>query len=202
MIGVHATAHEVKARWAYHELISDRFGKQYIGAGPKHIHDMAAAKDPFSVLMPADHDELIKMLERRDVALASRVDSSPTYRCEAWTKGQLAHAWALPVFDAPAKKNLVPYFDFYIGTPNTGPGGTVEDNDPRVVARSIPHGTPFDQAHEPVVIVGKQANYVLLKGYLRSILFMRAGHLSQRLLAWVPFVARPRRPKAERAVRP
>ena len=201
MIGVHVTAHQVKARWAYHELISARFGKNYLGAGPKHIHDMAAAKNPFSVLTPADHDELVKMLERgRHPEFTSYVDGSPMYRCEAWTKGQLAHTWALPVFDAPAKKKLVPYYDFYIGTPNTGAGGTAEDSDPRVAARTIPQGTPFNQAHEPVVIVGKPDQYVLVEGYFRSILFMRFGDLSQRLLAWVPFVATPRIPRPERVV--
>jgi hypothetical protein len=194
-VGAQITAHEAKARWAYSELLSSRFGKNYVGVGAKHIYDAAAAKNPFSTLLPADHDELAKMLDRgRDPALTAMVDSSPLYRSEAWTKGQLAHTWALPAFNPPAKRSAIPYYDFYTGRPNTGPAGTAEDSDPRVAARAIPYGTPFNQSHEPVIVIGEPGKYVLLEGYLRSIIFMRSSDPSHRLLVWVPFVPVTRMP--------
>ena len=194
-IGAQITAHEAKARWAYSELLSGRFGKNYVGIGPNHIYDAAAAKNPFSTLPQSDHDELVKMLERgRDPALTAMVDSSAMYRSEAWTKGQLVHTWALPMFNTPAKQRPIPYYDFYSGRPNTGPAGIAEDSDPRVAARNIPYGTPFDQNHEPVIVVGKPGEYVLLQGYLRSIIFMRSSDPSHRLLAWVPFTPVTRMP--------
>ncbi len=197
-IGAQITAHEAKARWAYSELLSDRFGKNYVGVGPAHIHDRANAKNPFSTLMQADHDELVKMLGRgRDPTLTPNVDLSPTYRCEAWTKGQLAHAWALPAFNTPSKQRPMPYYDFYTGRPNTGPGGLAEDSDPRVAARAVPYGTPFNQQHEPVIVIGQPGEYVLLEGYLRSIIFMRSSDASHRLLVWVPFTQVSRMPTRE-----
>jgi hypothetical protein len=197
-IGAQITAHEAKARWAYSELLSGRFGKGYVGAGPKHIHDAAAAKNPFTTLHPSDHDELVRMLDRgRDPMLTAMVDSSPMYRSEAWTKGQLAHAWALPAFNPPAKRSTIPYYDFYTGRPNTGPAGTAEESDPRVAARNIPYGTPFNQHHEPVIVIGDPGKYVLLEGYLRSIIFMRSSDPSHRLLVWVPFVPVTRMPTRE-----
>jgi hypothetical protein len=194
-VGTQITAHEAKARWAYGELTSGRFGKNYLGKGPQHIHDFAAAKNPFTTLMPADHDALAAMLDRgRDPTVAMSVDTSPLYRCEAWTKGQLVHAWALPAFNTPAKIRPMPYYDFYTGIPNTGPGGLPEDSDARIAARAIPYGTPFNQNHEPVIVIGEPGRHVLLEGYLRSIIFMRSSDPSHRLLVWVPFTPVTRMP--------
>jgi hypothetical protein len=192
MIGLRAPALEVKARWAFGELTSSRFRKMYAGIGPKQIHDTAAAKNPFSVLTADDHKTLAQMLDRARPERAAQVDASPLYRCEPWTKGQLAHAWALPDFHPPEKRRPLPYYDFYLGPPNTGPGGTPENTDPRVEAQRIPAGTPFNQFHEPVVVAGTPTQYLLLEGYFRSIMFMRAGDISQRLLAWVPYAPNPR----------
>ncbi len=192
-VGVRASSHEIKARWAYNELASPRFGRSYAGVGPRHIHDMAAARNPFAAITAADQNELVKMLEKgRGPEVAATIDASPHYRCEAWSKGQLCQSFALPAFNPPAKVKPIPYYDFYIGTPNTGPGGTAESSDPRVIAGAIPPGTPFQEFHEPIIVSGSPGNYLLLEGYLRSIIFMRAAHASQRLLAWLPFTPAPR----------
>jgi len=123
----------------------------------------------------------------RNQAFAPNVDNyGSTYECQAWTRGQLAQVWALPAYNPPAKKTPVPYYDFYIGAPNTGPGGTAEDSDARVAAKRIPLDLPPPPDEEPVIMISVPGAYILLEGYLRSVLFMRSADLSRRLLVWVP----------------
>jgi hypothetical protein len=191
VIGLRTTAQEVKARWVYGELTSRRFGRRYPG-GPQHIYDLAMAKNPFPALTASDQAELVKMFDRARPERAAEVDRSELYRCEAWTKGHLAQCWALPEFNPPTRRHPIPYYDFYLAAPNANARGGIEEEDPRAEAMRIPSGTPFNQFHEPAVVVGSLGDYHLIEGYLRSILFMRAGDLSQRLLVWVPYTPRPK----------
>jgi hypothetical protein len=144
MIGRRVSAHVVKARWAYSELESTRFGTNYTGFGSQELHEKKAAGVPFSALTSQDHDALVQMLYvARNQAFAQSVDNyGSTYECQAWTRGQLVQVWALPAYNPPAKKAPVPYYDFYIGVPNTGPGGTAEEGDARVAAKRIPLDLP------------------------------------------------------------
>ena len=134
----------------------------------------------------AEKDELVRMLDGgRGQPFASNADQHPQYICSSWTKGQLAQTWALPAYNPPDKRNPIPYYDFYIGPRNTGPGGSAEDSDARIAADKIT--PPADlSGHEPVIVIGRPGAYILLEGYLRSVLFMRDAGPAQRLLVWVP----------------
>ena len=143
---------------------------------------------PFHALTSQDYDDLVQMLYlARGQDFAQNVDRfGSTYECQAWTRGQLAQAWALPAYNPPDKKVPIPYYDFYTGVTNTGPGGLAEDSDARVAAKLIASDLPAPLDEEPAIMIGVPGLYMLLEGYLRSVLFMRSSDLSRRLLVWVP----------------
>lgn len=185
MIGTIVTADEVKARWAYSEMVSTRWAKHFVG---KHqvLVQKAQSSVPFDALTQSERDELVQALlvSRHPTFVANIDQSAPKYQFQQWTKGQLCQTWALPAFNAPAKAEAQPYYDFFIRWPDTGPSGEPEDSDPRVVfARSA---ILFDPNHEPVIFVGQPSRYVLIEGTLRSVIFMHSPGNAFRLNAWVP----------------
>lgn len=189
IIGRTITAHELKARWAYSELRSPRFGENYTGLGPLRLYQMSAKGVPFSELGKADHDPLVEMLNhgRSPSMVAAIGNRADTYRCEAWTKGQLSHTWVLPIYNPAANGICIRYYDFYLGSPIIGPSGEIDETDARVAAQAIPLNYSVDTAHEPGIVVRVGASsLMLLDGYLRSILFMRSSDSGHRFRVWVP----------------
>lgn len=180
-IGEVTTAYIVKARWAFAELCSPRFGKFYAGSGPQHLFDAAAAGAPFSSLTPADHDQLVQMLDvGRNPQFASNVASSPLYYCASLTRGQVAQLWALPLFGPPPNHPAIPFMDFFLDT--YGSGNTAAESDPRL----SPSSTALTADHEPVIVIRASQRHFLLEGYGRAIAFMRANDRNDRLRAWCP----------------
>jgi hypothetical protein len=186
-IGQTAMASELKARWAYAEMQSTRFRRHFEEAGYGDLLAKATARVPFCKLPPDEQQRLAPaLLAVRNEGFANNIDGSgDTYECKAWTEDDLTRSWALPAFNPPAKAHCVPYRDFYNGEPNTGPGGTAEDSDPRVAVQKLEPQAQYQQT-EPVIVVGQPGNYILLDGYLRSLLFMKSPDKTKRLLAWVP----------------
>ena len=162
------------------------FLADFVRHGTQALRNKAWQRIPFDSLLAAEQDELVRMLDGgRGQPFASNVDQHPEYICSGWTKGQLAQTWALPAYNPPAKRDPIPYYDFYIGPRNTGPGGSAEDSDARIAADKITPPADLSR-HEPVIIIGRPGVYILLEGYLRSVLFMRDANPVQRLLVWLP----------------
>jgi hypothetical protein len=176
-------AHIVKARWAYSELASPRFGPGYAGSGPQHLFDAANAGKPFSILTAADHSELVRMLNIRRPQFAANVDASPLYFCVELTRGQVAQLWALPTF-GPPNCPAIPFMDFFLNT--YGVGNVSSAADPRF---ATPTGKSLPTDHEPVIVIRATMRHFLLDGYGRAVAFMRATNTADRLLAWCPLAA-------------
>jgi hypothetical protein len=186
MIGDIASAHVVKARWAYAELTSTRFGRRYRGRGSRHIHDAAAAGRPFSQLTAADIDELVVMLSRaREHEFLAAVDAHPRFCCEALTREQVAQLHVLPTFwpKGQVPTEYMTYMDFYSQT--FGRGNVPLKADPRAIAKGIDPSMLIGE-QEPVIVIRISRRQLLLEGYLRSVLFMRHPDQSLRLRAWLP----------------
>jgi hypothetical protein len=184
LIGSIISADEVKARWAYGEMTSTRWGPHFVG---KHqaLVQKAIAKVPFSTLSPQEHQELIQALPlARNPAFISSIDQSSRYQWQHWTKGQLCQTYALAAFNPPLKNQAIPYYDFFVRFPDTGPNGLPEDSDPRVVFAK--NSIQFDPDHEPAIFVGAPGHYVLIEGALRSVIFMHSPGNGFRLNALVP----------------
>jgi hypothetical protein len=191
MIGDIVSAHVVKARWAYGELTSTRFGLKYRGLVSRHIHDAAATGRPFSQLMPADIDELVTLLPRvREREFLDAVDAHPSYRCKALTRGQVAQLHVLPTFwpKGHVPTAYMPYMDFYFQT--FGRGNVGPRSDPRVIAHGIDPSAPLGE-QEPVIVIRVGRRHLLIEGYLRSVLFMRHPDRNLRLRAWLPISGAP-----------
>lgn len=185
-IGTTATSTEVKARWAYAEISSARFGKGYAGHGPAYLHALARGGTPFSAVDPRDWPHLVDMAHHgRNKDFVDNVDScgSPTYRCDGWQMTDLLGTLVLPTF------GRVPYPTFLTKNPSIvlKSGMPVfDDADPRVVAWSIDPNLPFDQVEPIIIIKVDNGRPMILEGYLRSLLWLRMNDPSRPLLAWLP----------------
>lgn len=189
MKGRVATPVEVKARWAYSELTSHRFGRNYVGRGPQRLHDMAASGQPFSNLQIEDWPELVVMLVAgRNPQFVGQVDSSPSYVCEGWDQNRLLSARALSLFNPGGNRLPISYRDFYAGQPLVAADGQPDASDPRAAIASIVIPQEYSQ-DEPVIVIDDGDHYLLLEGYLRSLLFMRSLDRTAELLVWVPQAA-------------
>jgi hypothetical protein len=177
--GQTATGEEIKARWAYSELTSPRFGPGYVGHGPVHLFEMAKRGEPFSEVSPADWDILRDMLIQRRGSMPATLDHAATYKCQGWRRSQLLSVRALPSFNPLGNGQAIPYRNFLDGAPTAG------NDDPRTVFAAITLPAKYEQA-EPVVIVRVCNEFLLLEGYLRSLLFAKSIDPDAELLVWVP----------------
>ena len=125
------------------------------------------------------------LIAARGTGFAGNIDSAQIYLCEGWDKQKLMSILAVPAFNPPLKRQVIPYSQFYNGMPNTGPGMTPEASDPRVAIASITIPAIYVQ-DEPVIVISVQGHLILLEGYLRSLLFMKSPDPKAELLAWVP----------------
>jgi hypothetical protein len=189
-IGTFATSVEVKARWAYSEIASLRFGHKYVGLGAEHLRGLALAGAPFSDVDPSDWSILVSMAEQaRNKEMIESIDAfgAPSFKCESWSVEDLLNVQTLPLF------GHFPYSVFLTKNPcavlrNGIPA--FDEADPRVVAWSIDPTQPFEQV-EPVIIIRVQGRPLLLDGYLRSLLWFRRNEPAKPLLAWLPATGAP-----------
>lgn len=182
--GTKATMQEVRARWAYGEISSDRFGPKYRAHSiSKAILDCADNHAAFEDVDPSRWAELDTLLDlaRPGEYLHGDLRQWPSFVCSHWTKRDLENAFAIRAFNKPYPYPL-PYIDFYKGLPNTGANQRAEDSDPRVQAFRTPD---YPQA-EPGVAQLFQGRHLLVDGYLRSIIFMRQDKPDLRFAVWVP----------------
>lgn len=188
-IGNRVTRRVLKARWAYSELTSTRVGYKYEAnyknGDNTHVFEYARANKPFEELDESDTSHLVTMNEHYRAGFQEALATSEVYECAAWTKDELSRVLTIPVLDPQRKNRNVPFLSYAIAPPFRRPDGTVEMTDPRAVAETIPLDKRTLQ-HEPVPAIRVNGRYMLLDGYLRSILFMRSEDPDATLLAWIP----------------
>lgn len=181
MIGTRATAQEIKARWAYSEIPSSRFGKHYVGHTPAHLDGLARSGAPFSQVASTDWPTLVSLIENfgRDKSFVDNIDvnGGPHYVCAGWGVQDLLNCLTIPVFDQ------APYPVFLSRPPNRDALGQVDDADPRYCAYNLPFSPHFTQS-EPAIVIRPGGANMLLEGYLRSILWLRLP--TTPFLVWLP----------------
>jgi hypothetical protein len=189
-VGTLATSVEVKARWAYSEISSLRFGNKYVGHGTEHLRGLALAGAPFSDVDPSDWSVLVAMVgQGRNKEMIDSIDvfGAPCFRCGSWRVDDLLNVQTLPLF------GHLPYSVFLTRNPGAVLRNGIpafDEADPRVVAWSIDPSQPFEQI-EPVIVIRVQGRPLLLDGYLRSLLWFRRNDPAKPLLAWLPATNAP-----------
>jgi len=182
MIGHVITAQEVKARWAFSEITSSRFGVFYRRLLPSSLYDFAKSGGAFANVDEAEWVNLEKAL--KTVRPAGFVDNitgvagAAQYECVGWSVGDLLNCTTLPVFGE------VPYWQFLVLPPKQDERtGKTQSTDPRSLSHTISFDPSF-QVQEPLIAIGLSDKKMLFEGYLRSILWLR--NPQEPLIAWFP----------------
>lgn len=181
--GTVATIEEVRARWAFGEISSKRFGNKYVPHAPPDLLASAQRGDDFSAVDQKHWATLSTLLTKARPGEYLHLDllKWSRFKCAYWTKADLDEALAIRAFNKQQNRPL-PYVDFFQRTPDTGPNETAENSDPRIEA----FRTPDTLQTQPAVAVLCGSKYLLVDGYLRSIIFRRQRDLSLRFAVWVP----------------
>ena len=180
MQGVVIGAEEGKARGAYSEAASSRFAAMiapHLGAEVRHLSRNGA---PFGKVASRHHPALAAALGKfRPGEHVGLVDSlgAEAFECVGWPPGELLRCRTLPVFGGQQ------YFRFLAAPPLRDAKGKILPDDPRLAAWAIPPSR-FGATAEAVIAVGQPDRYLLIDGYLRSILWLRGG--AEPLPVWVP----------------
>ena len=97
-IGSVLAARLVKARWAWSELRSPRFGKLYenLGANAVRLRDLAMGGMCFTSLNSIDLDILVSLIERRQPGFMPAFSDVRSFACVGWTKHVLLELWTIP----------------------------------------------------------------------------------------------------------
>jgi hypothetical protein len=186
-VGDQISFHELQARWAYSEITSSRVGYKYRREYPQcaGLFQRADAGVPFEQLSQAEVDQLVVMNEWYRPGLIAPLRTFSRFICQSWTKDELARSFTVPALDPQRRGRSVPFVSFATGPRFIGPQGNPERTDPRVAADAVQLTWPTMQV-EPVPVMPSGGGYILLDGYLRSILIFRSENPDDRLLVWVP----------------
>jgi hypothetical protein len=183
MRGQTATAREIKARWAFNEVLSDRFGAPYSAILPQALYAKVKAGCKFNDIDEADWDLLIQGLNTaRDPSFTGIIDAggSNGYICLEWSIEDLMNAKVIPSFGVD-----LCYRHFLTMFPVSKPTGAVDLSDPRFKAWATPVvGPPSFVQSEPLISIKVGSDHMLIEGYTRSILWVRSA--AKPLLVWVP----------------
>ena len=174
------TANEAKARWAYSEITSTRYGPLIRANLAPKIITLADRGESFAEVPAEHHGALIHVLSNisRNADFIISLDSSPTYKKVSLTKDQLLELWALPTFSPPERTHCWPYAIFH-NSLGEGP------EDPRSIAAAIEN--PDDHPQKDAgIVMNHQGHPVLIEGYLRSQIFMKSTNPSRRFEVWWP----------------
>jgi hypothetical protein len=180
MEGEVISAHELKARWAFCEVWTDRWHGKYVAFHPEKIREDISFLD----LTDEEKDHLVWMVSQYRAGLIPDIDKFTRYVCQQWTKDELARALTI-IRMAPNRNPNIPFLSFCICPRFDDP------YDPRVQADQVSFDTPFHQS-EPVIVLpygaGGGAPHLLIEGYLRSVLFMRSPNPDAKILVWFPLI--------------
>jgi len=173
-------AEEVKARWAYCEITSERFGGTYRTTLPGSVWAAAVSGAPFSQVPASEWPRLIAALKiARNSEFIDCIDrfGAPRYLCVEWEVPRLLSCLTLPCF------GQAQYFRFLALPPRQDAVGNPDNNDPRLRSDVIPFNTTL-ALKEPLIAILANGAPMLLEGYLRSILWLR--NPVHPLPVWVP----------------
>jgi hypothetical protein len=181
MKGRTATAREIKARWAYSEVLSDRFGDPYslILDGP--LLDQIKDGCAFSEIDEGYWDLLILGLNTaRSPRFSGNIDTcGPNgYVCVEWSVEDLLNSRVLPHFGLG-----LCYREFLTLLPTSAEPCVIDPADPRLKAWMTPLQPAFAQ-NEPLISIRIGADLMLIEGYARSLLWFRSP--TKPLLIWQP----------------
>lgn len=159
----------IKARWAFSELTSTRFGPLLRKMLPGHLVDHAKRGRPFELLSEKDRARLVLALNRaRPPSFVGLLDryGGPQYQLGYWTVAELLNCLTLPQWGSPG------YYR-WLAMPGSGTAKAGQRNiDPRIAAAQIPLDLDFRVQH-PLIAVCVDDRHMLVDGYLRSILWLR-----------------------------
>lgn len=170
-----ATVDEMKSRWVYSELGSPRWAagySQHMGDTP--LLEKARLRVPFAALGADERDQLLAYAPRsaRRGAMA-RLNNHAEYQLEHWDKDQLCATQTIQMYGS------VLYPEFLAGRCKPEDLAT----DAREAAKTLPY---YPGVWEAGIVVGGPGSYLLLDGYTRSVVFMRAAPPDARFSMWAP----------------
>jgi hypothetical protein len=174
------TSEEVKARWAYAEINSQRFGGTYEANLPSDVYASAMGRVPFENLSSEVWPALLAALKQaRNPSFIDKIDAfgAPTYECVEWQVVDLLNCSTLPCFGG------MTYWKFLAMPPAVDAAGNLDRGDPRFVS----HRIPFDPSYsiqEPLIAIVVSGRPMLIEGYLRSLLWLR--NPIRPFLMWLP----------------
>lgn len=180
MEGRIATVEEVKARWAYAEVNSSRFGDKFDNLLAPRLLETARQRVAFDDIARSDWPELVAALvASRSEDYVEQIDwyGASHYRCVHWRASRLLNCLTLRLF------GLIPFFRFLAMPHRTDGDGNPRPADPRYASTMIPFDPDY-VVEEPVVVHDKGYE-MLLEGYLRSILWLR--NPVKPLPVWLPY---------------
>lgn len=177
--GTIASTTELKARWAYSELTSTRFGRYYRQYPLEGLDKMAEAGVGFEDIESGHRALLARVID--EVRHSAILDYHVAYQLQNWSKGRLCQATVAAHFNNDIA--ALPYYDFYLREPRTDENGATDQHDPRAQARSIQAGKPEPCAWGAITIY--EFPGLIVDGYLRSVLFMRDADPHATLPVWV-----------------
>ena len=191
MKGTLASHREVAARWSYAEL-TGRFAAEY---AQRHVGLISAALIskivsgvPFENLTDEEKQLLAAWFDtgyRKDYANAFN-GWYTKFRCESWTKSQLARIHTLPIIDPLAQGRQLAFISYLAHPRRKRPDGTPDPLDAAVAADNVPITTPFVQKAPLIVGHWDNGKLTLWEGNFRAVLFARTPDPATEVLVWVP----------------
>ena len=176
-VGQRAMPTEVRARWAYSELISTRFAATYIVS--RRLIAEANVGTDFDDLTQADKTALESVTSTERSGLWPQLYHFSEFECQSWLKAQICRCFVLPALDPQRNNRLVPLISF-MASPRFP-----EATDPRNAADAVPLGTPFIQK-EAICVIPEQNRLLIIDGTGRTMLFLRTESLDHQIRVWTP----------------
>jgi hypothetical protein len=181
MKGQTATAREIKARWAFSEVLSDRFGGPYRNVLAPPLYQQVTGGCNFSDIQQSGWDNLIEGLTAaRGPKFTGIIDAFGLsgYVCMEWSVEDLMNVKVIPKFG-----DGLCYREFLTTCPMSQQTGALDLGDPRFKAWGTPVRAACFVQKEPLISIRTGSDHMLIEGYTRSILWVRSPGKS--LLMWV-----------------
>ena len=166
------SAEDVRARWAYSELLSLGHGVAYSGLGVPELKQKAQEKLPFDALGTADRYLLVDLFDRVRGRYFNRyLLGVTTFQPVQWTKDQLGAVRVIPFFaeEIGHPHALVLFSQWIAGTPIKPLN--------QWHARYAAHDTRPHSIKGDALTVGHHLGFpFLLDGYHRAVRLLEHGH--------------------------
>src|SRR5262249_44763726 len=108
------------------------------------------------------------------------------FRCESWTKSQLARVHTLPIIDPLGQGRSLAFLSYLAHPRKCLHGGGPDQRDPAVAADAVAIATPFVQKEPLIIVHWDDGKLTLWEGNFRAVLFARTADPDAEVLVWVP----------------